>query len=72
MRPVPALPTWLLLRFGPPDESFVGDLAGDRDAVGVVAGAEHRQHDHQLEVGQEAIGHFISHYEQIAGPVKAC
>ena len=27
MRPVPALATELLLRFGPPDESFVGDLA---------------------------------------------
>ena len=27
MRPVPALATELLLRFGPPDDSFVGDLA---------------------------------------------
>ncbi len=32
MRPVPALPTWLLLRFGPPDESFVGDLAEEYTA----------------------------------------
>ena len=32
MRPVPALATWLLLRLGPHDESFAGDLAEEHAA----------------------------------------